>query len=209
MGRDAAGFKLYLESLTTRELFTMADASGIDVPPDLDRPFIIRELLDAEFEEDVSQPLSEAPELVTAPLPRQYHITYLEVLPRDPQWVYAFWEIKALDRETCERSSRFEGYELRIMELADPKPVESFVVPVGLNDNSWYLGFPPGDGNFRLELRARGLDRILTVSRPFTLPRFFNGPENKDILACPLLWLSGAADLIILRNADGVSRFRS
>ncbi|MDR2211924.1 MAG: DUF4912 domain-containing protein [Spirochaetaceae bacterium] len=209
MGLEAAEFKLYLESLTTRELFTMADAGGIDLPPDLDRPFIIRELLDAEFDEDVSQPLSEVPEFTTAPLPRQYHITYLEVLPRDPQWVYAFWEIKAQDKENCERSSRFDGYELRIMELLSLKPVESFVIPVGTEDNSWYLNFPPKEGMFRLELRARGLPGALAVSRSFILPRFLNGPGNRDILSCPLLWLSGAEDLIILRNTDGISRFRS
>ncbi|MDR1147291.1 MAG: hypothetical protein LBK66_01525, partial [Spirochaetaceae bacterium] len=38
----------YLESLTTRELAALADKAGIDIPPELDRIFIIEAILEAE-----------------------------------------------------------------------------------------------------------------------------------------------------------------
>ncbi|GHV85943.1 hypothetical protein AGMMS50230_15510 [Spirochaetia bacterium] len=207
MAEDIAEFKSYLDSLTTRDLAKLADQSGIDIPPDLDRLFIIRELLDAvEEEEDTSPALDEKPDLETAPLPKQYHITYLEVLPRDPRWAYVFWEIKAQDRERYEGSSRFEGYVLKALEIKDGKQNESFSVPVKNDDNSWYLGFPPGGGTFRVALWVRGLDISLIVSRPFELPRFLNSPEFEELLTRPLIRLSGAANFDVLRNQDRVSR---
>jgi hypothetical protein len=204
IGQEAAAFKTRLESLTTRELIALADQSGIDIPPDLDRLFVIRELLDNAWDEDSSEPLAEQPDMKTVSLPKQYHITFLEVLPRDPRWVFAFWEIKVQDREYYESMSRFEGYALRIVELKDGKAAESFVIPVRTCDSSWYVGFPPG-GTFRLELFVRGPDVSLAASRPFTLPRFL----NEDFLARPLVQLSGAADFAVLRNIDRASRLRA
>jgi hypothetical protein len=208
ISQEAAALKTHLESLTTRELLALADQSGIDMPPDLDRVFIIRELLDNAGDEDFSEPLAERPDMKTVSLPKQYHITFLEVLPRDPRWVFAFWEIKAQDREYYENMSRFEGYILRIAELKDGKAAESFVIPVETGDSSWYVGFPPGGGMFRLELSVRGPDVSLAVSRPFTLPRFLNDAGNEEFLARPLVQLSGAADFAVLRNIDRASRLR-
>ncbi|MDR3248021.1 MAG: DUF4912 domain-containing protein, partial [Treponema sp.] len=42
----------YLDSLTTEELARIADNCGIDIPPNLERIFIIEELLDYARAED-------------------------------------------------------------------------------------------------------------------------------------------------------------
>ena len=212
---ETSEYKSYLNSLTTRELVKLADGAGIDIPSDLDRIFIIRELLDNKLDEESSQEiLIGKPNLVTAELPRQYHITYLEVLPRDPQWVYVFWEIKAQDRERYEGDPRFEGYALKALErkASTERPTEygftdSFFVPVNSGDNSRYLGFPRS-GDFRIALWLRGFETSLIVSRIFTLPRFLNSPGNEAYLDRPLIQLSGAADFAILRDAEKVSHCR-
>ena len=205
---EVAALKSYLERLSTRELVKRAGDAGIDLPPDLDRIFIIRELLDDAFEEDPPEPLEEQPELKTAQLPRQYHISFLEVLPRDPRWVFVFWEIKAQDRAHYESLPDFEGYALRALEYGKGKAEESFTVPVGPGDTSWYLGFPPGGGSFRIALWLRGIETALILSRPFTLPRFLNSPGNREFLDRPLVRLSGAEDFAILRDVDRLSRRR-
>jgi hypothetical protein len=207
--QETTEYRAYLEHLTTQELIKLADHSGIDIPPELDRLFIIRELLDNQFDDDRSDPLEESPDLTTASLPKQYHISFLEVLPRDPQWAYVFWEIKAQDREQYEKSAQFEGYELRILELKLGTSSLSFSVSVGLEDNSWYLGFPPGGGSFRVELWVKGPNLTLTRSRPFELPRFINAPGNEALLAREPVRLSGAEDFAVLRIADRISRLRS
>ena len=240
-------YKTFLESLTTRELIKMADEAGISIPPDLDRIFIIRELLDNALDEEIfinpfpgkhnalsgqslvqlapGNRLEKLPiqpdddshfASKTAALPGQYHITYLEALPRDPQWVYIFWEIKAQERDHLEKDSRFEGYALKALENKkyndtfsknheDNDFTESFTVPVGKEDNSWYLGFP-SPGMFRIVLWASGLDVKVTVSRPFILPKFLNSPENKKLFALPLIELSGVSNFSVLRSTDRVSQ---
>ncbi|MCL1814510.1 MAG: DUF4912 domain-containing protein [Treponema sp.] len=214
--RKIAEYKIYLNSLTTRDLIKLADRAGIDIPPDLDRTFIIRELLESRIDNDndndndnVLEFLDEKSSLATAELPRQYHITYLEILPRDPQWVFVFWEIKAQVREHFERDPRFEGYALKayVRKCSENTFVESFTVPVKKEDNSRYLGFPNG-GIFRIALWVQGIETSLIVSRIFSLPRFLNNPENDEYLTRPLIRLSGAADFSVLRDAEKIPRSR-
>jgi hypothetical protein len=202
-------YKANLASLTTRELVKLADQSGIDLSPGVDRFFIIRELLDNTFEEPPGEePPAERPDVKTVALPKQYQITYLEALPRDPQWVYVCWELKAQDKEHYEADYQFEGYALRAMEEKNGAFVESFTVPVGIDDNSWYLGFS-GGGSFRIGLWIIGLNICPVMSRTFTLPRFINSLGNEEILERPLNRLSGAADFSILRDRRRFSRFHT
>ena len=210
LDHQTAEFKTYLKSLSTRELIKLADFKGIDIPPDLDRVFIIRELLDNAFDEEIPPilDLSEVADLKTAALPEQYHISYLEVLPRDPQWVYVFWEIKAQDRERCEGDQRFSGYALKIQECKTPGAyIDSFSVPVNAQDNSRYLTFSRA-GIFRIAFWVQGLETALIFSESFALPRFLNNPANEEYLSSPLIQLCNAEDFAILRDSDRISRCR-
>ena len=257
---ETAKYKTFLESSTTKELIKLADQAGITIPPDLDRIFIIRELLDYMLDEEVfskpffkrnnisadkengktsmisgkyfngnSEPIKDSIvnensrgsslHAKTAFLPLQYHITYLEVLPRDPQWVYVFWEIKAQDKERYEINPGFEGYALKALEnkksnegslesCKDGDFTESFTVPIEKEDNSRYLGFP-SSGMYRIALWVQGLNITLVLSNPFILPKFLNSPGNSNYLASPLIQLSGVSDFSILRSSDRVSHNRS
>lgn len=202
---DPEVYKAYLESLTTRDLIKLADQSGIDLSPGLDRFFVIGELLDNAFEEPPEEIPDEEQDHRTSALPKQFHLTYMEVLPRDPQWAYVCWELKAQDRERYEKDSQFEGYALRAYEKKGDAFVESFTVPVGSEDNSWYLGFT-GGGTFKVGLWIRGLDITPVMSRSFELPAFINSPKNEKILEKPLNRLSGAADFEVLKDIGRLSR---
>ncbi|MDR2501416.1 MAG: DUF4912 domain-containing protein [Treponema sp.] len=203
----------YLESLATHELAALADKFGIDIPPGLERNFIIEELLDLEYlEDEAAEPaprvLEEAYFLESVPLPKRYNITFITVLIRDPLWVFAFWEVKAQDKEAHEQAPDFAGYWLRARP--DPAPADrdlSFIIPVGLRDNAWYLGFPPEGGRFRVELCVKrgGLLTVLAASKSFTLPRLFT-PQGGAEAWSPLAALSGLDELPILRNEDRLSR---
>ncbi|MDR3275924.1 MAG: DUF4912 domain-containing protein [Treponema sp.] len=167
----------YLEGLSTAELTGMADSLGLALPPGLERSFIIEELLDAgdddwpEEPEKQKPPPSKANFGMPALLPQQYNINFIDVLIRDPLWIYAFWEISARDRENHEGAEDFEGYVLRVSGAG-----ASFSVPVEIADSGRYLGFPslsPAEKQaYTLELCAlRGpACPVLAVSRPFSLP---------------------------------------
>jgi hypothetical protein len=155
--------------------------------------------------------------LEAAALPKQYNITFLEVLIRDPLWAFVFWEIKNHDKELYEQAPDFGGYYLRVIPLnggiEGPKE-DSFTVSVGINDTAWYLGFPPAEGRYRVDLCVlRGSDEIvLAVSRPFMLPRLLNMPLKSggqslgQVYLNPLAGLSGAEEFPVIRNADRLSR---
>jgi hypothetical protein len=216
--------KIYLDSLSTGELEKIADRYDIDIPPGLERIFIIEELLDMarkeEPEEGAEQPVCAADFPETAELPKQYNITFLEVMIRDPLWAFVFWEVKGHDREIHEGAPDFGGYCLRVIPLEGNqgnKQENPFTVFVGMNDRAWYLGFPPAEGRYQVELCVlRGEEEIvLAVSRPFMLPRLLSRPDSRagdDFLMVagvyrnPLARFSGAGDFPVLRNVDRLSR---
>jgi hypothetical protein len=218
----------YLESLTTHELSKLADTHGLDIPPGLERSFIIEELL--ELDQEGGGPGTTGKELVplierrgrqSAPLPKQYNITFIEVLIRDPLWVFTFWEINAHDKTLHEQSSDFGGYCLKVSPIESPGQQGAFTVSVGLGDTAWYLGFPPSGGSFTVDLCVLrgGTVLVLAASRPFRLPKLLNSsgdggeivpetsrPEDTGISQNPLILLSGLEDFRILRNIDRLSR---
>ena len=221
--------RTYLESITTDELTKMADNFGIDIPPELDRIFIIEELLEFASPEYMSggtsegsdsfdtDPSSEGNQLdgtddsnagliETAPLPKQYSITFIEAMIRDPLWAFVFWEIKTQDREQIEKNQDFEGYYLKVSSLdADGNGLQDrsftqvksvnetenfFTIPVGLTDNAWYLGFTPdredkseeGKKQYKVELCAhiKGEENLLCSSNPFMLPGLYESAAGRD-----------------------------
>jgi hypothetical protein len=221
----------YLESLTTRELAKLADIHGIEIPPGLERSFIIEELLELEYESRAggagkeSPPLAEGRGREAVPLPKQYNITFIEVLIRDPLWGFTFWEINTHDRFLYEKSSDFGGYCLKVSPVEGLGQQGAFTVSVGIGDSAWYLGFPPSGGSFKVSLCVLrgGRAMVLAASRPFNLPKLLNASGNADssdgkgapetpnsaapgAFRHPLILLSGLEDFHILRNIDRLSR---
>ncbi|MDR0785664.1 MAG: DUF4912 domain-containing protein [Treponema sp.] len=199
---DAILKRAYLEGLTTQELINIADHFDIDIPSDLDWNFIIEALLDIELEDDV-QPLLDIPLSGAVPLPEHYNITFINVLIRDPMWVFAFWEIKRQDKERIENSPDFDGYFLKVLPLSDPKG--AWIVNIEPDDTAWYVSIPVPNGVFRVTLCALFGDKeeVLAASREFAMPKLFE-PQKTRLYAekNPLLRLSGVEDFPIIRGRE-------
>jgi hypothetical protein len=224
----------YLESLATHELVRLADSFGIDIPPELERIFIITEIMDmaSDYSMNESGLGNETPVLIETaipepvPLPKQYNITFIEVMIRDPLWAFTFWEIRSHDKEVFEHNPDFEGYHLKVSTVSSCKSAkeeDSFRIPVGTTDAAWYLGFPPEGGCFKVELCVvlAGEEIRLVASQPFTLPTLFNPPHGRDtegvsqetmlvddVYQNPLIRLTGVKDFHVLRNVDRRSRVK-
>ncbi|MDR2135714.1 MAG: DUF4912 domain-containing protein [Treponema sp.] len=205
----------YLDSLTTRELARIADACGIDIPPSLERIFIIEELLDyarAEEEDgdDEEEGLAESPDCQeTAPVPRRYNVTFIDLMIRDPLWVFAFWEVREHDGEIFEQDPDFSGYCLRVRPAGKGGPARNrpFMIQVDPGETARYLGFseyPARSDGFTIELCAGFNERaeLLAVSKAFRLPRLPGACGRDGAEAPPLLSLSGLDDFPILRDTD-------
>jgi len=199
----------YLESLSTAELAELAGRNGLDIPPDLERVFIIGELLELEraearwggLGEGGEEPAGEfAGEL--SELPDQYGVSYIDVLIRDPLWVFACWEAK---RQAQDDGAGSPEHCLRIVPLeGSADDSASFTVAVGAGDRSLYLGIPHDAGRrFRVEL-CTGQGAVLAASRPFRLPRLAAPPSGGERSAYgnPLSELSGAGRFPLVRSVD-------
>ncbi|MDR2659730.1 MAG: DUF4912 domain-containing protein [Spirochaetaceae bacterium] len=197
----------YLERLSTPELKNLAVHFGIDIPGDLDRIFIIEELLDnapcltlfqtrqtaseyteAEYIENASS--TPAP----VELPKRYNITRIDAIVRDPLWIFVFWEIREADRKIYEKQTGFHGYFLRVSldKCKKGNTVSSlFTIPVSAADSEWYVNFPPDgycrkicdmaeDSPFNVSLCAScaGGEHVLAVTHPFRLPRMLEISER-------------------------------
>ena len=217
----------YLESLSTGELIELAAENGLDIPPGLERVFIIEELLylDNNFN-DKAWEIEEAEihdshhhefkEFMV--LPQQYHVSFIDVLIRDPLWAFVFWEIKAHDRNVHKNTIDFKGYCLRVIPLKgddlQPDEAASFIVAVDSGDSSRYLGFPPEDGRcFKVELCMLNRENrtVIAESRPFRLPRLIKLKPDEDMQAVyrnPLAVLSGADRFSLVHSEDRLLRPR-
>ena len=215
----------WLESLSSGELVKLADSFGIDIPPGLERIFIIEELLENSIEEtrENEDELETAAVFTeTAALPKQYNISFIEVMIRDPLWVFAFWEIKGHDKELHEKADDFAGYCLRVIPLNENGAVskardDSFTVALDVNDSARYLGFPEQSvnnaGRYIIKLCViRGTSELpIAVSLPFELPpqQTRRLAENEGIRGPgqnPLIYLSGVRDFATIKSTDRVDR---
>ena len=211
-----------LENLSTGELLKLAEFSGLDIPAGLERIFLIEELLEnfnsvQELKEEleINPSWSEA-----VPLPKQYNISYIDVIIRDPLWVLAYWEIKSHDREIHENTKDFKGYFLRIIALNKDETVpvssefneNSFLLLIDSGDSARYLGFTEQSaqsaGRYIVKLGAiRGNHEWqLAVSQPFVLPRLV---EDDSVLSPdqnPLVRLSGVHEFTALKSTNHQSR---
>jgi hypothetical protein len=209
-----------LESLSTGELTELADNYGIDIPHGLERIFIIEELL--EYSNKNNQETNDDIEIdptypETAALPKQYNISFIEVVIRDPLWVFVYWEIKGQDREMHENASDFNGYCLRLVPLNDGETETNskedlFTVPINVEDSARYLGLTEHSSKtmsrYIVKLGViRGSTEIhIAESQPFCLPKLIENETINVMKENPLSRLSGVQDLSITKSTDRQSR---
>ncbi len=126
----------HIESLSFSDLVTLADEYGIDVPDDLDRQFLIAEIIDVLQEagngaEDmmVSVPAAES----EIKLPKNYNETQISAVLENPAWVFVFWNLSDADRlmlkkRLCSLSLRICSYETRSQVENGEKPVSAYEI---------------------------------------------------------------------------------
>jgi hypothetical protein len=238
----------YLEGLSTGELYSLAEDFDVELSPESERQHIIWELLEnapclnlyrqemkkkreavirveSPEQDSLNKTMLELPP--QAPLPKQYGFTYLDVLIRDPFWVYAFWEISSADKRNYEKLPGFCHFLLRVMRKEYPKnsSVPNIVsiqsLKIGARDNSRYLNFQSEADvsagrnyvvNYTVELCAcagtndnSAYKELLLASTPhFVMPHTLPlpGDDSGSLFENPVLALSGIDDMDIYRGID-------
>jgi hypothetical protein len=221
-----------LDSLSLEELYAVSDRMGLDLPPGLERVFVIEEILDAMAEDSLDRRAArdqavhvdekkfsglpydgmdaahpDAPLLGT-----RYNETMIRVLVRDPAWAFAYWDLSETERAILGGAEAPSGLFLRVAEIfpdGDDAKREYFDIPVADEDQQWYINVPRPGIRFRIDLCARpaGKFRILARSNEIESPRqsLQPGPDFDDETA-ELIRLSGLEDLHLGPADEGGSR---
>ncbi len=175
--------RAYLESLSFADLVSLADQNGIDVPEDLNRSFLIGELLEVCSERTVSSEddmiLSEDEPYETKldVFPRSCNATEVQILLRDPAWAFVYWTISESDRIALDKAF-ISKMMIRVSSFSEAyqiKPDEFFDINISKEDNGQYVLLPAGKKYFRVDLlfNLDGIIDILSSSKVFEMPRGF------------------------------------
>jgi uncharacterized protein len=110
-------------------------------------------------------------------LPKEYGITRLVLVPRDPQWMHAYWEVAPYTWEEAERNFgagvRTQGRAVLRFSYSQNGSKKSFDVGIQLDARNWYIFSPSRGGQWHAELGLvlpDGRFVLLAISNEITLP---------------------------------------
>ncbi len=200
-----------LESMSTADLIKIADKYGIDFPDDLNRQFIIGELLEAEqFSSNLADKpnvqITDNDEPIPNELPSTYNNTVIDAVLRNPAWIYVFWDIKESDIEDLSQDSDFENVFLHISffeSMDEEKSNDSFDVEVSLEPSEQYIMIPGRKKFVRIDLAAFFKGKavnVLASTRKIEIPieseEIQNAQPGKKLSFSPLVQLSGIKNIL-------------
>ena len=203
----------HLETLSSADLIALADDYGIDIPDNLNRRFIIGELLEVAEEsaqsvhpvQEIQLEDGEAPESDTE-LPASFNETQISIILRNPVWAFVYWDISAEGLKKISESSRFKTLLLRISYFEhedDVSPLVYYDIQIRTEDREQYVLLEPGRKYFRVDLAASfadGLTDSLTISKKILLPKtpaiFAKAFPGQEVDVPKILEVSGMKKLL-------------
>ena len=204
--------RAYLETLSFSDLVILADNYGIDVPENLNRSFLIAELI--EVTEELEK-IAEEPEMVVTDeeavipedpnkLPDFYNSTEVEVLLRNPAWAFVYWNISESDIQTLSKGF-ITQLMLRVCSFSEKdqqNPDDAFNIQISMDDREQYVLLPAGKQYFRIDLLCSIDDvvDILASSNVLEMPegttRLANIHPGKVSDMLKIMELSGMKELL-------------
>lgn len=184
-----------LSLLTDQELALLAERMGVFLPEGLARPFIVEEIISALEDDDrervfshdgtghvEEKKLSGASYASMKPselsgVPERYNETMIRALPRDPAWIYAYWDISEQKRLPMSEEEAGCGLFLRVVELhhSGEHRKDFFDIGISLDDCKWYINVPQPGSAYRVDLCQHKLDKtkVLARSNEVKMPLFY------------------------------------
>ena len=88
-----------------------------------------------------------------APIPAHYGMDRCIALPRDPNWIYVYWELKGgiLDRLRFAHSAEVIDNSRWVLRVRTPDAGTHYLVDIDLRAGQWYLKVAP-DTRLRIDL---------------------------------------------------------
>ena len=141
-----------LETLTSSQLIDLADEYGIDIPDNLNRQFIIEELIEVAKEIDENSNYKEtikvsddAVNTIATELPESYNETKIDVMLRNPVSLFVYWDFSEVQLKQL-KSNKISIY-LQISffdSMEAEKPEDTFEIQINIEDREQYILIPGG-----------------------------------------------------------------
>lgn len=200
----------YLETLAFKDLVKLADEYGVDVPQDLDRRFLIAELLELAQEEsnvsDVQMIITDDDEEETEEvnLPANYNETQVGAILRNPAWLFVFWNVSEFDANRIKHQKETLYLKINTYKKSENSMItDSFEVQVLDESQEQYVLLPKGIDFVKVELLACKINsqETMAVSSEIKVPRISSWINEwnfaKDNLFSNKLKFSGMEDLLM------------
>lgn len=195
-----------LETLTSSQLIDLADEYGIDIPDNLNRQFIIEELIEVAKEIDENSNYKEtikvsddAVNTIATELPKSYNETKIDVMLRNPVSLFVYWDFSEVQLKQL-KSNKISIY-LQISffdSMEAEKPEDTFEIQINIEDREQYILIPGGKKFVRVDLMQNttsSMDAVLAVSSRLSIPQgseeFMNFHPGENLKIKPILELSG------------------
>jgi len=197
-----------LEKLSFSDLVQLADEYGVDVPEDLDRRFLIAELLELAEEsnnkEDEMIISSEENNQQPFVLNGNFNETQVSCVLRNPAWLFVFWNLNDSDYAKI-NDAPGKNLKLRICSYENAeasKPDEAFEVQTPSQSQEQYVLLPKGKKFIKVELisLAAGAGDVIAISPMVAIPQGASivndlQPGREEVFS-PVAELSGIKELL-------------
>lgn len=207
----------------------MAERMGVYIPEGLDRPFVIEEIISALEDDDRERVFShdgtghvEEKKLSGGShisylagirsgdrvgIPERYNETMIRALPRDPSWIYAYWDISEQKRIPLEEEEQQARLFLRVIELNSQheRTKDFFDIGITLDDWKWYINIPQPGSNYRVDLCIQKGEKVkaLAHSNEVRMPYYYiRRTQQMPQITKSLLILSGMEGLHLTEPKD-------
>ena len=179
MGSAVKFTKSYLQTLSTDNLFELADQYGLFLSADLARHLLIGELLELDDDRLNGDGLAESDAAVhrQTDISDSYNMTEIRAVLKDPLWFFVFWDFHHRMFTDLTAAKGFAFFLLRVHSL-DPadtkKSLDSFDVQVPVSDRKRYVHVSFDEYLHRVDLMAHftdGHDQLLAQSNVIAMQR--------------------------------------
>ena len=200
--------RLYLETLSFADLLELADSYKIDVPENLNRSFLIGDLLDAA-EDEIKQEAADMTISIKndgineSDETQSYNATEIDLILRNPAWAFVYWSIGEIDKLRLEQHGEYSLF-LHVTSLAqenEKRSGDSYDVQISLEDKSAYIMCPAEKKFIYVELAASTVKNVsvLASSKIIEIPRSsrladMQPGKEKDIAS--IMEFSGMRELL-------------
>lgn len=200
----------YLESLSSADLMDLADDYDIDVPADLNRRFIIGELLEIAEELKNSKDSemiisSESVSEESVELPKSYNETFMNAVLRNPAWAFVYWDISMEDYLTLRKATNLSVFlHVSFFEnMEEQKSDDCFDIQVSLEDRQQYILIPFSKKLMRVDLIYSSENHHVNILASTRKIELIHGCKaltecapGKEMKFSPIMELSGMNDLL-------------